>query len=135
MFKLVGSAKSEVEVVELVDHKILEESGANPTNEIVSPSQIEVGAVKLTVCSGLKFNVIVSDTSKAVPQSAFARAVTFKTTCPANNCEADGVNVGFSSVGLLKPALLPVPSTVHKIDAYSVAVTPEITNGSVLHTS
>ena len=80
MFKLVGSAKSEVEVVELVDHKILEESGANPTNEIVSPSQIEVGAVKLTVCSGLKFNVIVSDTSKAVPHSASASAVTFKTT-------------------------------------------------------
>ena len=83
VFKLVGSAKPEVDVVELVDHKTLEESGANPTNEIVSPSQIEVGAVKLTVCSGLKFNVIVSDTSNAVPHCASARAVTFKMTTPS----------------------------------------------------
>ena len=80
VFKLVGSAKPEVDVVELVDQEILEESGASPTNAIVSSSQMDVGAVKLTVSSGSKFNVMVSDTSKAFPQSALASAVTFKTT-------------------------------------------------------
>ena len=76
---MVGSEKPEVKAVELVAQEMLEESGASPTNEIVSPSQMEVGAVKLTVCSGSKFNVMVSDTSKALPQSAVATAVTFKT--------------------------------------------------------
>ena len=132
---MVGSAKPKVKVEELVDQEILEESGADPTNAIVSPSQMEVGAVKLTVCSGSKFNVMVSDTSKAVPHSVVARAVTFKTTCPAISCVAEGVNVGFNSVGLPKPTLLPVPSTVHKIDALPVAVTPEIIKGSELQTS
>ena len=118
-----------------MDQATEEEFGAEPTNEIVFPSHIDEGAVKLTVWAGVKCNVIVSHTSNIVPHGDFAFAIIFNTTEPASICPGVGVKVGFKAFLSLKPKLLFVPSIVHRTLSYSVPVTPEITKGCELQLS
>ena len=59
----------------------------------------------------MKFNFIVSNTSKVEPHGDFALAVTVKITNPSSIWEIEGVNVGFKAVGSLNPLVLLL--TVH----------------------